>query len=146
MQVTTGGADASQQTGGVGINLVTEQRHQSLQGQRPLLHHRTTRSRPTTSPTRLRAQGAGSGAPIQNIKDYGFEVGGPIKRDKLWYWGSYGKQDIKVGVVGFYKNDAGLPSPGRAGRRHRARSLAAPKRSATVSRPTSRRSTTTTGS
>ena len=40
MQVTTGGADASQQTGGVGINLVTQQRDQSLQGFGPLLHHR----------------------------------------------------------------------------------------------------------
>jgi hypothetical protein len=26
-------------------------------------------------------------------------------RDKLWYWGSYGKQDIKVGVVNFYKRE-----------------------------------------
>jgi hypothetical protein len=35
-------------------------------------------------------------------------------RDKLWYWGSYGKQDIKVGVVNFYKptptcRPAGVP-------------------------------------
>ena len=58
----------------------------------------------------LRAQGAGSGAPIQNIKDYGFEVGGPIKKGSAWFWGSYGTQDIKVGVVGFYKNNADLPS------------------------------------
>ena len=35
-------------------------------------------------------------------------------KDKLWYWGSYGKQDIKVGVVNFYKptpecRPAGVP-------------------------------------
>jgi hypothetical protein len=35
-------------------------------------------------------------------------------RDKLWYWGSYGTQDIKVGVVNFYENTpqcrpAGVP-------------------------------------
>ena len=62
----------------------------------------------------LRAQGAGSGAPIQNIKDYGFDVGGPIAKGKVWYWGSYGTQDIKVGVVGFYKNTADLPSRRRS--------------------------------
>ena len=45
--------------------------------------------------------GVGGGAPIQNIKDYGFEVGGPIMRGKLWYWGSYSKQDIKAGIPGF---------------------------------------------
>ena len=54
----------------------------------------------------LKSAGAGSGAPIQNIKDYGFDIGGPIMKSKLWYWGSYGAQDIKVGVVGFYKKTA----------------------------------------
>ena len=33
--------------------------------------------------TESRQQGAGSGAPIQNIKDYGFELGGPIKKGRL---------------------------------------------------------------
>ena len=23
-------------------------------------------------------------------------------RGKLWFWGSYGKQDIKAGIVGFF--------------------------------------------
>jgi hypothetical protein len=54
----------------------------------------------------LRQQGAGSGAPIQNIQDIGFEVGGPIKKGRAWFWGSDGRQDIEVGVVGFFKNDA----------------------------------------
>ena len=103
---------STQQTGGVGINLVTE-RHRPLQGLGPLLRHRRqvpVRQRHRRSCAR---SGAGSGAPIQNIKDYGFEVGGPIKKGKAWFWGSYGTQDIKVGVVGFYKNTAGLPSGAR---------------------------------
>jgi hypothetical protein len=53
----------------------------------------------------VRADGAGSGAPIQNIQDRGFEVGGPIKSGKAWYWGSFGAQNIKVGVVGFYNEN-----------------------------------------
>ncbi len=103
MQVTTGGADASQQTGGVGINLVTKTGTDRFRGQaRYLITDEEFQSDNITD--ELRSQGAGSGAPIQNIKDYGFEVGGPIKRGKAWFWGSYSTQDVKVGVVGFYKD------------------------------------------
>lgn len=103
MQVTTGGADASQQTGGVGINFVTRSGTDRFRGSgRYYITDEEFQADNITDD--LRAQGAGSGAPIQNIKDYGFEVGGPIKRGKAWFWGSYGTQDVKVGVVGFYKD------------------------------------------
>ncbi|MBY0495782.1 MAG: TonB-dependent receptor [Cyanobacteria bacterium] len=105
MQVTTGGADVSQQTGGVGINLVTKSGTDRFKGNaRFLLTDQKFQSDNITDA--LRVQGAGAGAPIQNIKDYGFDVGGPIAKGKLWYWGSYGTQDIKVGVVGFYLNNS----------------------------------------
>lgn len=105
MQVTTGGADVTQQTGGVGINLVTKSGTDSFKGNgRFLITDQKFQGDNITE--ELRAQGAGAGAPIQNIRDYGFDVGGPIAKSKLWYWGSYGTQDVKVGVVGFYKNDA----------------------------------------
>jgi hypothetical protein len=103
MQVTTGGADVTQQTGGVGINLVTRSGTDRFNGSgRVYITDEELQDDNITD--ELRQQGAGSGAPIQNIQDYGFEVGGPIKRGRAWYWGSYGTQDIKVGVVGFYKD------------------------------------------
>jgi hypothetical protein len=103
MQVTTGGADVTQQTGGVGINLVTKSGTDRFKGNaRFLVTDDSFQGDNITD--ELRAQGAGAGAPIQNIQDYGFDVGGPIVKSKLWYWGSYGTQDVKVGVVGFYKN------------------------------------------
>jgi Carboxypeptidase regulatory-like domain/TonB-dependent Receptor Plug Domain len=113
MQVTTGGADASQQTGGVGINFVTRSGTNRFKGSGRIYNTNDAFEADNVT-DEIRAQGAGSGAPIQNINDFGFEVGGPIMRDKLWYWGSYGKQDIKVGVVNFYKNTptcrpAGVP-------------------------------------
>src|SRR5688572_19086049 len=105
MQVTTGGADVTQQTGGVGINLVTKSGTDRFKGNaRFLVTDEELQGDNITD--ELRTQGAGSGAPIQNIRDYGFDVGGPIKKGRVWYWGSYGTQDIKVGVVGFYKNTA----------------------------------------
>ena len=30
------------------------------------------------------------------ISDYGFDLGGPIVRDKAWVWGSWTKQDIRL--------------------------------------------------
>jgi hypothetical protein len=113
MQVTTGGADASQQTGGVGINIVTRGGTDRFRGS-GRFYVTDEEFQADNVNDELRSQGAGSGNPIQNIQDYGVEVGGPIMRGKLWYWGSYGKQDIKVGVLNFYKNTttcrpAGVP-------------------------------------
>ncbi len=105
MQVTTGGADVTQQTGGVGINLVTRSGTDRFKGS-GRVYITDQKFQDDNITDELRALNAGSGAPIQNIRDYGFEVGGPIKKGRAWYWGSYGIQDIKVGVVGFYKNNA----------------------------------------
>jgi hypothetical protein len=113
MQVTTGGADVSQQTGGVGINLVTRSGTDRFKGSgRVYVTDEEFQADNITN--ELRVQGAGSGAPIQNIQDYGFEVGGPIKKGRAWYWGSYGTQDIKVGVVGFYKDNPACRPGGEA--------------------------------
>ncbi len=112
MQITTGGADVTQQTGGVGINLVMKSGTDRFKGS--ARYYNTDQKFQADNVTdEIRADGAGSGAPIQNIQDRGFEVGGPIKAGKAWYWGSYGAQNIKVGVVGFYKNDpaCGPPRP-----------------------------------
>src|SRR4030095_8308421 len=100
MQVTTGGADVTQQTGGVRINIVTQSRTHRLKGNGRALATEEQFEDDNITPE-LKAQGAGSGAPIQNIKDFGFDVGGPIMKSKLWYWGSYGPQGNKTRGVGF---------------------------------------------
>jgi hypothetical protein len=105
MQVTTGGADASQQTGGVGINFVTRSGTDRFRGSgRLYVTDEEFQSDNLTDEVKL--GGVGGGQPIQNIKDYGLEVGGPIMKGKLWYWGSYSKQDIKAGIPGFFLPDA----------------------------------------
>lgn len=112
MQVSTGGVDASQQTGGVGINIVTKSGTDVFRGSGRYYVTDEKFQADNITPE-LRADRAGAGAPIQNIKDYGVEGGGPIWRGRAWFWGAYGKQDIKVGVIGFYKNEPGCrPAPG----------------------------------
>ncbi|MBI4475965.1 MAG: hypothetical protein HY654_02260, partial [Acidobacteria bacterium] len=105
IQITTGGSDASIQTGGVNINLITKSGSNRFKGSgRYFLIDDKMQAQNVTRT--LFDQGAESGNPIQNIKDYGAEVGGPIVKDKLWFWGAYGKQDIKVGILGFFNPTA----------------------------------------
>jgi hypothetical protein len=102
---TTGGADASVQTGGVNLNFITRSGGNSLRGSgRYFASDNNYQSKNVTD--ELRAQGAGSGNPLKNIQDYGLEIGGPILKNKAWFWGAYGKQDIEVGVIGFLKRGA----------------------------------------
>ena len=102
MTINTGGVDVTQQTGGVGINLVTKSGGDTFRGS-SRYYATDDRFESNNIDNSLRAQGATSGNPIQNIQDYGIEAGGPLKKGRAWVWGSFGKQDIKVGVLGFYK-------------------------------------------
>ena len=103
MSISTGGADVSMQSPGVGINLVTKSGTDKFRGSGR--YYVTDDSFQAINVTdELRKQGATTGNPIQNIQDYGIEAGGPIKKGLAWIWGSYGKQDINVGINNFYKN------------------------------------------
>jgi len=50
----------------------------------------------------LRKQNVGGGNPIQNIRDMGAQLGGPIQKNKAWFWGAMSRQDVRAGVLGFY--------------------------------------------
>lgn len=100
IQVQTGGSDASVQSSGVSINLVTKSGGNTMRGSSRFYLVDNNLQGSNITPE-LKAQGAGFGNPVKNIKDYGFEIGGPVVKNKMWYWGSAGFNDIEVGVVGF---------------------------------------------
>ena len=105
MHITVGGSDMTMASPGVAINLVTKSGTDKLRGSaRYYVTDDAFQSNNVTDD--LRRQGASTGNPIQNIQDYGAEAGGPLKRGRAWIWGSYGKQDIKVGINNFFKADA----------------------------------------
>jgi hypothetical protein len=109
IHITTGGNDASQDAGGVSINFVTKSGGNMLKGSaRYNVTDQKFEADNTTAA--LRAQGAGAGNPIQNIQEYGFEVGGPIVKNKAWFWGALQRNPIKVGVVGFLIDPNGDPN------------------------------------
>jgi hypothetical protein len=35
---------------------------------------------------------------VNEIKDYGINIGGPVIKDRIWWWGAYGVQNIKTFV------------------------------------------------
>ena len=98
--VTTGGTDLRVQTGGVGHQPRHPPRHQQVPRLGPRLPRPTTTSQSSNLPDELvgdpRLQGSDKGDHIEQISDYGFDLGGPIVKDKLWFYGSYGKQDIRL--------------------------------------------------
>ena len=103
--INTGGVDVTQQTGGVGINLVTKAGSDRFKGSARFFdtNHKVESNNISDA---LRSQGASSGNPIQDIKDYGTEIGGPIKRGRAWIWGAFGKSVINVGVINFFQRTA----------------------------------------
>jgi len=99
LNITTGGAaDVSIQTGGIALNMVTRRggNRMTLAG-RFYLTDNFFQSENLTD--ELRARGVLNTNKIQQIKDFGFNAGGPIIKDKLWWWGSYGVQDIFVWTI-----------------------------------------------
>jgi len=105
IQVTTAGADVTMQSSGLAINLVTKSGTDQLRGSgRYYVTDDAFQSNNVTD--ELRLQGVNTGNPIQNIRDYGIEAGGPLVKGRAWVWGSYGTQKINVGINNFYKPDA----------------------------------------
>jgi hypothetical protein len=102
MTIQTGGVDVTQQTGGVGINLITKSGSDKFRAQgRYYVTDDKVESQNVTDAQRT--QGASSGQPIQNIKDMGIQLGGPIVKGRAWIFGAVGKQLVDVGVLGFYQ-------------------------------------------
>ena len=100
INITSGGSDPSMQTAGIGINFVIKSGSNDLSGQGSFYGTDAAFQGENVS-DQQKEEGAGAGAPIKYILDYGFDIGGPIVEDRAWIWGDYGVQDIHRGVVGF---------------------------------------------
>jgi hypothetical protein len=97
--VTTGGADVKVATGGVGLNFVTKRGTNSFHGSVGgfFTHSDMEGSNlPSELEGDARLKGADKGDHVDQLSDYGFDLGGPILKDKLWFWGGYGVQDLRI--------------------------------------------------
>jgi hypothetical protein len=104
MQVVTGGNDPSIATAGVTLNMVTKRGTNDVHGSaRVFITDPAWQAHPALT-DEMKAQsaiGGGTfvGSQITGVQDYGLEVGGPVLRDRLWLWGSYGRDQIDLLTV-----------------------------------------------
>src|SRR6185295_7707144 len=107
MQVTTGGSDSTIATGGVVLNMVTKRGTNEWRGtgryydtdksyQSDLDFDQSELGKPYPGNGNATQGSFKQGNRIVSVKDYGAEVGGPIVKDRLWIWGSYGRQKVDL--------------------------------------------------
>ncbi|HXT52289.1 MAG TPA: carboxypeptidase regulatory-like domain-containing protein [Thermoanaerobaculia bacterium] len=119
MQISTGGSDTTLSTPGVALNMVTKRGTNEWRGSgRYLTADESWQSNsgldtgdlgqafgPTPAQPRFK-----QGNAIVKIEDYGAEIGGPIVKDRLWIWGSYGKNDVKLLTIAAVSDHTTLES------------------------------------
>jgi hypothetical protein len=101
MQISTGGSDVTIATGGIALNIVTKRGTNEYRGSaRYLQVPGGTQSNTTFTakdvPVAQRPTFAGGSNKINKIEDFGGEIGGPILKDHIWLWGSYGEDKVSV--------------------------------------------------
>ena len=97
IQISTGGNDIRQPTGGVGLNFVVKRGTNQLRGT-ARGYYTGEGIEATNVPDELLARGvtAETADHNQQITDVGADVGGPLLKEKLFFWGSIGQQDIRL--------------------------------------------------
>jgi Carboxypeptidase regulatory-like domain len=109
IQVTTGGGDVSVQSSGLAINLVTKSGSNVFKGSAVSTFENDATQNNNVTKTLFDAGSSGflSGNPLKKIVNYSVEYGGPIVKNKLWFWGAADKQDINVGILNFFEASRG---------------------------------------
>ncbi|MGD2246424.1 MAG: TonB-dependent receptor [Candidatus Aminicenantes bacterium] len=103
MQVVTSGQDASIQTGGISINFITRRGTNKYQVMGRAFF--TNDDLQGDNRTQELKDLDYVGNQINQIMDYGLQLGGPFVKDRFWFWLGYGVQDIKhVTIAGYPDN------------------------------------------
>ncbi len=86
VQITVSSADVTIATAGVTINQVTKRGTNDWRAAaRYLQTDGGLQSEPTVE----------NGNKIDSVEEYGADIGGPLVKDRLWIWASYGESDIR---------------------------------------------------
>src|SRR5687767_5018418 len=109
ISVTNGGGDVSVQSSGLSINLVTKSGSNVFKGSAVgTFQNDAMQANNVTEEQFVRGtSGFLSGAPIKKIYNISGEYGGPIIKNRLWWWAAADKQYIDAGVVNFFDRSAG---------------------------------------
>jgi len=97
VEISFAGNDASVQTGGTTVNFVTRRGSNKFEAGFHVYY--TDRNLQTENLSSDLAELGYQGDSIYMIADYGVQLGGPIFKDKLWFWGGGGIQDIRKRTI-----------------------------------------------
>ncbi len=98
MEFTTGGSDAKSATGGVQMNFMLKSGTNMFHGQAKG-YYASEGTQWTNLPSDLvptLGGTTGKGDRESLFQDWGGDVGGPILKDKWWFWAAYGHQNINI--------------------------------------------------
>jgi hypothetical protein len=111
MNVSIGQLDVEHRAPGVVVNLVTRRggSKTSLAGR---FYLTDKNFQGVISPEELVKINVPGYNKVNEIKDIGFNIGGPIVKDRVWWWGSYGTQNILTFVATGNKDDTYLTNLG----------------------------------
>ncbi len=109
VNIMTNGAPAEVGTGGVYMNIVTRAGGNQLRGGASAFWEDDSFQSNNVSKD-LRAIGVTNGQPVNFIYDVNANVGGPLRRNRVWFFSSYRRFDINTQVFGILRPD-GKPAP-----------------------------------
>jgi hypothetical protein len=99
----TAGADFEAQTPGVQLEFVTKQGSNRHTGTARLIYaesqFQTENSEGLSQPDWIDPDTPLSGNKVNEIFEKNFDLGGPLIRDKLWYWFGFTQNDINVALI-----------------------------------------------
>ncbi len=112
VQMSTGGADVARTAAGVSVNMVTKRGTNDFRGSARFFKTDGggmlgifDQADPSIPDSDLGpGQDFYKGNTIDGVEDFGFEAGGPILRDRLWVWGTWGQNDIRNLIPGSSTN------------------------------------------
>jgi len=104
ISVTNGGGDVSIQSSGLSINLITKSGSNVFKGSLVGTFQNDQMQANNVSEDFFKRGTTGflSGAPVFKIFNVSGEYGGPLVRNRLWWWVALDKNDINAGVVNFF--------------------------------------------
>lgn len=108
IQIVTTGQNPSIKTGGVSVNMVTRRGGNKFEflGRFFFTNDKLQGDNRTQELIDLDYVGN----QINQLTDYGFQAGGPILRNKIWFWLGYGVQDIRLLSIDNYPQDTKIES------------------------------------
>jgi len=100
MSVATGGADAKSATSGVQLNFMLKGGTNRFHGSARMFYENQSMQATNLDPADPNFSGvigtSRKGNRTDYYKDMGGELGGPILKDRWWFWGAYGRTDVKI--------------------------------------------------